>query len=294
MKILPLLEAVNEATDYMDFSDLEGDLDADTVQKPEVPTIAALEDCSKCHGKGYKVFGYNNPRQMPCFGCNGTGKVKPGTGKRREAFKRGLETKATNLKDKKAAWVAANPEAAAWIVAKSPTFQFAASMGSALETYGSLTDKQLATVSGLVEKDKIRKAEYAEKDKANQADLGDGAYKILEALNKAFGSGVSRPRMRTGVIDFSLAPPNGNNPGNVYVKASGEYVGKITPQGIFSPSRDCPPEIKEQVIEVAKDPLAAAVMHGKRTGTCSCCGRKLDNKISIELGIGPICREKYF
>ena len=30
-----------------------------------------------------------------------------------------------------------------------------------------------------------------------------------------------------------------------------------------------------------------------KTGNCSCCGRHLENKESVELGIGPICRSKW-
>lgn len=37
----------------------------------------------------------------------------------------------------------------------------------------------------------------------------------------------------------------------------------------------------------------AMVNHGKLTGYCSCCGRKLTNPISVERGIGPICAEGY-
>ena len=38
---------------------------------------------------------------------------------------------------------------------------------------------------------------------------------------------------------------------------------------------------------------AAAIEYGRATGTCSCCGRTLTNRLSIELGIGPICRGNF-
>lgn len=44
------------------------------------------------------------------------------------------------------------------------------------------------------------------------------------------------------------------------------------------------------------DPYAAATAYGLQTGVCSCCsccGRELTNKLSVELGIGPVCREKF-
>lgn len=40
--------------------------------------------------------------------------------------------------------------------------------------------------------------------------------------------------------------------------------------------------------------LDDAKAFGHRTGRCSCCGRTLTNPASIELGIGPICAERYF
>ena len=47
------------------------------------------------------------------------------------------------------------------------------------------------------------------------------------------------------------------------------------------------------VQDAAADPYAAAKLYGQNTGSCSCCGRELTNALSIELGIGPICREKF-
>jgi hypothetical protein len=37
-----------------------------------------------------------------------------------------------------------------------------------------------------------------------------------------------------------------------------------------------------------------AAQFGALYGQCICCLRPLDNEESIRLGIGPICREKYF
>lgn len=38
----------------------------------------------------------------------------------------------------------------------------------------------------------------------------------------------------------------------------------------------------------------AAAQWGKLYNTCICCFRQLDNDESIALGIGPVCRAKYF
>lgn len=39
---------------------------------------------------------------------------------------------------------------------------------------------------------------------------------------------------------------------------------------------------------------AEAAAYGHETGACMCCGRTLTNPESIALGIGPICRDKWF
>ena len=69
-----------------------------------------------------------------------------------------------------------------------------------------------------------------------------------------------------------------------------KYLGKVTPNRL---DFRIPDDIKEVLLEAASDPLTAAIRYGRETGSCSCCGRDLTNPQSIELGIGPICREKY-
>lgn len=69
-----------------------------------------------------------------------------------------------------------------------------------------------------------------------------------------------------------------------------KYLGKITPNRLDSRLND---DVKAVIMEAANDPLTAAIRYGKETGACSCCGRDLTNPQSIELGIGPICREKF-
>jgi len=41
--------------------------------------------------------------------------------------------------------------------------------------------------------------------------------------------------------------------------------------------------------KIAVDPEAAAIRYGHEIGACSICGRRLTNRISRELGIGPVC-----
>lgn len=51
--------------------------------------------------------------------------------------------------------------------------------------------------------------------------------------------------------------------------------------------------VRARVMEFNADPLAAAIRYGKLSGVCCSCGRDLTNDKSIDLGIGPVCREKF-
>lgn len=91
---------------------------------------------------------------------------------------------------------------------------------------------------------------------------------------------------------FSRAPDTGRNAGAIYVKENGEYLGKVTADQ-FYPTFSCDDTTRDRIITAAADPHTAAKAYGMRVGVCSCCNRELTNGISIELGIGPICREKF-
>ena len=46
---------------------------------------------------------------------------------------------------------------------------------------------------------------------------------------------------------------------------------------------------KPIILKIAVDPLAAARLYGDQIGACSNCGRRLTNRVSRLLNIGPIC-----
>lgn len=123
-----------------------------------------------------------------------------------------------------------------------------------------------------------------------------GADITVDAIETAFtaasGNGIKRPKLRLDTFIFSRAPDTGRNAGAIYVKQHGEYLGKVSAgkfHGVFA----CDGETKARIITVAADPHNAAKAYGMKTGSCSCCGRELTNGISVELGIGPVCRDKF-
>jgi hypothetical protein len=119
---------------------------------------------------------------------------------------------------------------------------------------------------------------------------------ITVSFEAARANGIKTPKLRLADFIFSRAPDTGANAGSIYVKrsraAGGDYLGKVT-AGRFMPSRDCDGPTGEAIVAVASDPHNAAKAYGMRTGSCSCCGRELTNGLSIDLGIGPICRGKF-
>ena len=209
--------------------------------------------CFKCGGTGKYT------KRLACFRCNGTGK---------------LQAARLNSED----FAEKHPAVAAWIAA-NPENNFAKSLGEAVAKYGSLTPNQLAA------------AERAATAPAQASDA-ISVEKIETAFAAARGNGIKSPKLRLGEFMFSRAPDHGRNAGSIYVKRGEQYLGKVT-AGQFYACRDCDDDTRKQVVDVAASPADAAKAYGLRTGSCSCCGRTLTNGASIDLGIGPICAEKF-
>jgi hypothetical protein len=255
-------------------------------------TVATLArfPCRKCGGSGT----YRGPSQYgsKCFKCKGRGMMKtdPMLAVRRREAK---ETKRlAEIGAKLAAWAPAHVTELEWIAANCATFDFAASLRDALARYGSLTEGQLGAIRRCIEKTAARAQERAERKP--DADVGGAGFaRMIAAFDAAKISGLRRPKFRVESYEFAPAKATSQNAGCIYVTARGTYIGKITADGKFFASREATDTHKADVARIGADPLAAAVMHGKQTGNCSCCGRGLENEESVALGIGPVCREKW-
>jgi hypothetical protein len=250
----------------------------DNVQAPAMRE----QPCPKCRGTGlYRAMygGYVGTCNM----CKGR-KVVLVDGAKIASDDAKRDRRLQELGAKAAAWAAANPEANAWVHAQADAGNsFAQSMRNNLMVYGSLTPNMLAAV--------MRNVERAGQPAAAPPAASMPA--VEEAFAKAMGAGIKRPKMRLGGFTVSPAPATGQNAGAIYVKSdAGVYLGKII-GGAFRRSRDCSNELESQVLEVAKDPKAAAIAYGKKYGVCSVCGRELSDPESVERGIGPICAERF-
>jgi len=255
---------------------------------PEAPKQTYT--CERCKGRGSITIGYVNIRQVRCMRCNGTGqqKAKPKDQSPEGKARRAKGAEARRLK-KQAAWKAANDAAGDALVRflndSAPWSPFANSLAEQLASGRALTDAQLASARSMMEKCAAKKAAAA---------IGKEVTAELSGLRAKFESahrnGIKTPVMRVGSLTISRAKDTSTNPGFLYVKRDGEYSGKISPQGSFVGRDD---QAREELNEIAGDVLAAAVAYGRRTGKCSCCGRELTKGESIDLGIGPICADKW-
>lgn len=259
--------------------------------------LGHVSNCPKCRGTG-RFVSYSGRVLGNCYSCKGKGTMthKTSPEQRAQARTRGVERKAELCRDHLTAFAAAQPVVWAWIENNRASFAFAQSMCDAIAKYGDLTPNQLAACQRSADKYAAKKAE----GEARRAETLATApvidmTKIEAAFAAATSSGLKSPKLRIGALVISPAKATSANAGALYVKARGQdgtYFGKIM-GGKFLKSRDCDAETEALIVETAKDPLAAAIAYGKATGVCSCCGAELTNKLSIELGIGPICRGKW-
>ena len=255
-----------------------------------------VENCQKCRGTG-RFQSYSGRSVGPCFACKGKGKFtfKTSTEDRAKARQASHEKKARNADQACEDLKASNPEVYAWLLKNVEKFEFATSLWHALRTYGGLTERQLEAAQRCVAKDQERQ-EARQKAQEN-APVVDTT-KIAEAFASARGSakkdgeGVKWLRLHLDTFKFSDAPANGQWAAAIFVKEGDRKLGRIV-NGKFQRSFACDDATEARIITAASDPFTAAKVYGQRTGSCSCCGRELTNKVSREMGIGPICAEKF-
>lgn len=197
-------------------------------------------------------------------------------------------------------WAAAHADVLAWINGNTEN-NFAKSLRGQYQAKGQLSPGQVDAVRSILGDPAAQARRQAAKVAAAPSVAGAGFDRLLQAFHSAEGTGLKRPKLQCRQIAFSYANRTSRNPGFVYVKIGGNYKGKITPEGKFiaamSSVRDetIAPTYAEtaEIIRIGRDPLAAAIEHGKLTGKCAICSRALDNPESVARGIGPICAKKF-
>lgn len=253
------------------------------------------EPCRKCRGSG-RFTSYSGRSLGACFACKGKGKNTFKTSPEQRTANRtnAQARKVRTAKENADAFAVEHADVAAWII-ENTSFGFAVAMGEAVAKYGSLTENQLAAAKRCIASRVKAQAERVERvASAPTIEIN----RIEAAFASATASGLKRPRLRLAGFQFSPAKADSKNPGAVYVrglsfdKSEEIYLGKIV-AGKFLRVRECSVEREAEILAAAANPEAAAVAYGKLTGSCSCCGRPLENSESVARGIGPICATKY-
>lgn len=146
---------------------------------------------------------------------------------------------------------------------------------------------------GLINANQMAAAERM-MNKLEEKSVNVDLSRIREMFEVAVSNGHQKPVYRAEGLKISLAPATGRNAGALYVVMIDDdaYQGKV--DGVtFKAVREAAASTVDALHRIAANPMEAAVRYGQKTGKCSCCGRKLTNKVSIELGIGPICAETW-
>lgn len=122
--------------------------------------------------------------------------------------------------------------------------------------------------------------------------------RILEMFQVAKDSGLKTPKIRIAAGNergvLSLAPEKGRNPNHIYFKNENKvYLGKISPEGIFTKSRECTVQMEQVLKELSLNPAKIASDYGHQTGNCSFCNRELTKEDSLNVGRGEWCSRRY-
>ena len=252
------------------------------------------ERCPKCHGTG-RFVGYTGRPLGQCFSCKGKGSktFKTAPEARAQARQRTAVAKAEVVADHQAelkwldATLARIDRLPAGYASMLTDFQ------SRLLAGHSLSDNQMAVIA----KGMARSGQWAQ-ERVQKPGTALDVTAIRTVLQ-------TRKKVMVALFTFSMAPAHGNNPGAIYVKDNGAYVGKI-PAGAstFAPGRDFDQSRLPALVEAMANPAEAVKADAARRAKalledptmsipCGCCGLTLTNPESIARGIGPICAGKW-
>jgi len=266
----------------INFDDLESDLG--TVLAEGNPKNVERFPCVHCGGSGKWRAGGMSTFVGKCHACKGIGSFKTNPHARAKAKAQRANRKVKQQADNLEALRQDHPAVIGWL--EQASGNFATSLLEQAQRWGNLSEKQVAAVEKIIAKDAERRKPSA------QVDLSA----VFEKFATAIEAGIKSPKLRLNGFSFSLAK-SGANRGHLYVKDGpaweDAYLGKVSPDGEFFKARDCSDEQLEALLELSADVLAAAKAYGRKTGSCSCCGRELTNAESIAMGIGPICASNW-
>lgn len=133
---------------------------------------------------------------------------------------------------------------------------------------------------------------------------------IRAAFDAVERRGLKKAQITIGDINISLARTGSRNPGALYVKHMGEYVGKMERDKplLFGVKCHSPQTVVRLLDAIEPDPIAAITAQAKTDADrvaemvaaglepivpCCCCGIYLTDPESRSRGIGPICAARW-
>jgi hypothetical protein len=134
------------------------------------------------------------------------------------------------------------------------------------------------------------------REKSARYDLSDGQVKgVLNCLLAQVRRDATAPAPSTRITEAGFYRAQDGRIVKVQESQAGRLYAKVLTQvGDDEWAFEYVQGAMRFVTPADKLSLEDAQAFGRLYGWCCCCGRRLTNEESIELGIGPICRTKWF
>lgn len=129
----------------------------------------------------------------------------------------------------------------------------------------------------------------------------------INAMLHRFGEYQQWPKFKFQLSDGETLRikllKGGKNAGgaSLEMQETGDWLGYILTDGTYQPNRNAHNleiNTKKALWNLMKGlrdtPQETFAEHGIRTGNCCACGRTLTAEESVDLGMGPVCRERLF
>lgn len=274
------------------FDDFVNSLANDKIETRAHAAPKPTYPCGQCGGTGLWSGGTNRHGNNKCIACKGAGHFVKSPADRQKAREGVANRKAAAIQSTIDGIEAKYPGMIAHMRDISGWNDFARDILGNIERGLYVSDKALAAVASMIVKIEATRAAKAAAAAANTKEVN--LNRIREMFDVAVSNGAKKPVYRAEGLKISLAPATGRNAGALYVVVIEDdaYQGKIEGTA-YKAVREAAAGTYDALLRIAADPMKAAVDFGRATGNCSCCGKELTNALSIELGIGPICRTKW-
>jgi hypothetical protein len=145
-----------------------------------------------------------------------------------------------------------------------------------------LSDKQIAWIHYLATENL--------QESLNKEKIEGEFLSLVEKMYSAVKGKVRNLKLRLPGVTLSTVS-RGSNVGCVYIIENDIYAGKITDRGILQAKVS--EDTRNILLDANDNLLQLAKIYGHETGNCSVCGRTLSDPLSVQMGIGPICAERF-